>query len=411
MTWQPDRAGAFCWSFRRGTERRNPVRSQGIQRGSLRCKWLRLLVCQGHLTLQECAAIALLDSFNCTISGTAFHKLCRTEVLPRRASETEWIPKLLHTWQKPAEPVFGTLDKGSLFPPQKRRAHAAVRSIRSRALMRRAAKTSSSFTTARRAMPKAVFAAPIVPYGTGDFLDAAQFVVEPGRIQVLSEQSPEPVNFAACWNWWRPLKLRGRGADRVCTSAAHATDPVCRDVGLLSSDARFFRNSWRLQSAKYDVPIPFISDIDPGRQRKAARPVAVGGKRGNAQRKNGKRGHRGGRRSVVGRHRLGCDGRALSQAKKIATAISRLFRQKRKLRSVFDCPVSVAAPIPQGSRLSTPTFVRRWGLCMPNFLTSSDGAHQPIPSRPRPMLHPRHRHRPRQRERIDAGWRCCGKRG
>ncbi|MFO0654206.1 MAG: hypothetical protein U0787_03920 [Polyangia bacterium] len=248
---------------------------------------------KGHLTLQECAAIALLDGFNCTISGTAFHKLCRTEVLPRRASETEWIPKLLHTWQKPAEPVFGTLDKGSLFPPPEEAGACCCpfHSI-SRFDATRCEDIIEFYDRAQSYAKKRVFAAPIVLMGQEMFLDAAQFVVEPGRIQVLSEQSPEPVNFAACWNFGGDPSNYVDVAQTVSVLQP-LTPPILyvetSDCYHLMLD--FFRNSWRLQSTKYDVPIPFISDIDPGAAEEGGKtPWLSAAKRGNAQRKNGKRG-------------------------------------------------------------------------------------------------------------------------
>lgn len=223
---------------------------------------------KGHLTLQECAAIALLDSFNASIAGTAFHKLCTTEVLPPKAQETEWIPKLLAKWRETpmAEPALGTLDKSSLFPPSEESGSACCPFHGyARFDATRCGDIIDYFDRAQRFAQKRVFAAPIVLMGQEIFLDAAQFVVEPGRIHILSEQQLKPVNFAACWNFGGDPSNYVDVAQTVVV-----LHPLVPPILFVETDDcfhlmfDFFRNAWMVKPRQYAVPIPRISDVDPG---------------------------------------------------------------------------------------------------------------------------------------------------
>lgn len=245
-----------------------------------------------HLTLPECAAIALLDSFNATIAGTAFHKLCKSEVLPLRGKEEEWLPQLVSEWQRPQESPLGRLDKGSLFPAaEKPGSSCCPFHSFSRFDATRCEDIIEYFERAQRFAKQRVFAAPIVLMGQEIFLDPTQFVVEPGRIQVLSEQSLAKVNFAACWNFG------GDPSNYVdVAQTVHVLQPLVPPIlyvetaGCYHLMFDFFRNSWRVKSLEYDVPIPYISDVDPGTaEERGKTPWLTAAKRAHV-----KRGQRGG---------------------------------------------------------------------------------------------------------------------
>lgn len=224
---------------------------------------------KGHLTLPECAAIALLDTFNCTLGGAAFHKLCTTQVLPPRAHDEEWIPSFLAQWRDTtaAEPALGTLDKRSLFPPAETASdnccpfHAMTRFDATRC-----GDIVKYFTRVQKQTKEPVFAAPLVLMGQEIFLDAEQFVVEPGRIHILSEARLAPVNFAACWNFGG---YEGNYIDVAET--VEVLQPLVPPILYVETATcyhlmfDFFRNSWTVPPHRYKVPLPRISDVSPGK--------------------------------------------------------------------------------------------------------------------------------------------------
>lgn len=250
---------------------------------------------KGHLSVKECAAIALLDSFNCQIGGTTFHKLCSTEVLPPRVQEEEWLPALLTMWNKtpPAEPALGTFDKRALFPPAEDNRssccpfHSVVYFDATRC-----EDIVEYFERAQAFAKRRVFPAPIFLLGQEVFLDPEQFVVEAGRIQVLSEQTIAPVNFAACWNFGgSPSNYVD--VDRTVAVLQPLVPPILfvetADCYRLMFD--FFRNSWMVKPLEYSVPIPFVSDVDPGEaEERGKTPWLTAAKKANV-----KRGQKGGK--------------------------------------------------------------------------------------------------------------------
>ena len=124
-------------------------------------------------------------------------------------------------------------------------------------------------------------------------LDAEQFVVDSGRIHVLSEQQLTPVNFAACWNFGGDPSNYVDVAQTV-EVLSPLVPPILfvetADCYHLMFD--FFRNAWMVKPLQYEVPIPRISDINPGEaEEKGKTPWLTAAKRGNAQR--GKKGGNG----------------------------------------------------------------------------------------------------------------------
>jgi hypothetical protein len=248
---------------------------------------------KGHLTLQECAAIALLDNFNASIGGSAFHKSCTTEVLPPRTGEAEWIPQFLSKWRNTAmaDSAVGTLDKGNFFPPSET-AGSACCPFHSFARFdaTRCEDIVEYFERAQQFAQRRVFAAPIFVMGQEIFLDAERFVVESGRIHVLSEQQLAPVNFAACWNFG------GDPSNYVdVAQTVEVLQPLVPPI-LYAETADcfhlmfdFFRNAWMVKPQQYEVPIPRISDINPGlAEENGKTPWLSAAKRANVER--GKKG-------------------------------------------------------------------------------------------------------------------------
>ncbi len=250
---------------------------------------------KGHLSPKECAAIALLDSFNCQIGGTPFHKLCKAEVLTPKVREEEWLPALLASWNTTpaAEPALGTLDKRSLFPPSEvvGACCCPFHSI-ARFDATRCGDIVEYFERAQAFAKKRVFPAPIFMLGQEIFVDPEQFVVESGRIHILSEQALAPVNFAACWNFGgSPSNYVD--VDRTVAVLQPLVPPILfvetADCYRLMFD--FFRNSWMVKPLEYPVPIPYISDVDPGEAEESGKtPWLLAAKKANV-----KRGQKGGK--------------------------------------------------------------------------------------------------------------------
>jgi hypothetical protein len=223
---------------------------------------------KGALSIEECAALTLLDYFNCTVDGTAFRKLCTSEVVHGDGDGASWIPDLLRRLGVPdAESPFTTLDKAAFFPPAEQPKHCCPFHALGSPYFD-ASLCGDIIEVYERAQTFArlrILPAPVVMMGQEVFLDPARFVVQPGAIHVLSAEALSPVNFAACWNFG------GSPDNYVDVDAAvgvlHPLVPPIlfretEDCYHLMFD--FFRNSWMVKHRQYDVPVPYIRQVDPG---------------------------------------------------------------------------------------------------------------------------------------------------
>lgn len=213
------------------------------------------------LTLQDCAALALLDHFNCKVGDRPFRKACSATVIEGKRDAT-WIPEFLAS--HPNSPALGPIDKRVLFPeaeaiddvccpfhgyPQfDATRHGEIVDLYQRA---------QTFARAH------LETAPIVLMGQQVTLDPSRFVIEADRIHVTSHQPLAPVNFAACWN--------SGGApdnyldiDTTVDVVQLLVPPILfretADTYRLSFD--FFRNTWMVKSQQARVPIPKIRNLD-----------------------------------------------------------------------------------------------------------------------------------------------------
>ena len=203
------------------------------------------------LPLADCAAITLLDYFNCGVAGTPFRSLVTAEVL-RGVDPDELLAN------QPAPAPFPALDKDVLFPPCERdqcccpghsRPFDPTTSSDVMDLYQRAQK----FARARLAP------APIVMLGQEIYLDATRFVVDGNQLHVLSRDRLTPINFASCWNCrsippnYLDISINTNVVQPlvppILWEATHATHHLMFD---------FFRNGWAVSHKQYDVPVPTI---------------------------------------------------------------------------------------------------------------------------------------------------------
>lgn len=223
---------------------------------------------KGAAPLEACAAVALLDTLNAKVGGKAFRKLCRAEVVKGRPDGEGWIPELLAAHPSPeAEPVFASLDKAALFPEPEARGGSCCpfHSMGAPWDASRCDDILEYYERAQRFARARVEPAPIVVLGQEVFLDRSRFVVRPGSIHVLSDRQLEPVNFAACWNFG------GSPENYVDVEAKlQLLQPLVPPIlwsehgGCWRLRFDFFRNSWMVTDRSYAVPVPVVSDVDPG---------------------------------------------------------------------------------------------------------------------------------------------------
>lgn len=218
---------------------------------------------KGSLSLEECAAITLLDYFNCTIGGEAFRSLTTSEVVHERG--LSWIPSFLQRCEPCSEPALTELDKRALFPepeapgPQCCPFHAFMGFDPSRC-----EEIIDLYARAQSFAKERILPAPVLMLGEEVFLDRDRFVVQNGAIHVLSAGALAPVNFAACWNY-------GGSPDNYVDVAAslEALHPLVPPILFTEREGAYhlmfdlFRNSWMVKSSLETVPVPMIRLLDP----------------------------------------------------------------------------------------------------------------------------------------------------
>lgn len=246
----------------------------------------------GALSLAECAAITLLDYFNCKLGDRPFRALCRTEVV--EAEGTAWIPAFLEG--KRGEPALPVLDKDALFPePEEPDGRCCPFHCWSNFDATRNAEIVDLYARAQSFAKAHILPAPILMLGQDVLLDPDKFVIEGGRIHVLGKQALAPVNFAACWN-------SGGSPENYLDVAAsvgvlHLLVPpilFAETAGCYHLRFDFFRNSWMVKHHQATVPVPMIrtfddrdpEELDEDEQRPwmdAVDPALVAGGRGKKQ--------------------------------------------------------------------------------------------------------------------------------
>ncbi len=217
------------------------------------------------LPLAECAAIALLDYFNCKLGDRSFRALCRTEVVEEEGAA--WIPAFLESQR--GEPALGVLDKDALFPaPEEPDGQCCPFHCWGTFDATRHEEIVDLYARAQSFAKAHILPAPILMLGQDVVLDPEKFVIDGNRIHVLGKQALAPVNFAACWN-------SGGTPENYLDVAAsvgvlHLLVPpilFAETAGCYHLQFDFFRNSWMVKHQQATVPVPMIrtfeGDVDP----------------------------------------------------------------------------------------------------------------------------------------------------
>ena len=231
----------------------------------------------GGLTLAECAAITLLDYFNCKIGNTAFRAQCETEVI--EASDAAWIPAFLTA--RPSEPTVLPFDKTALFPEPERPSHReapvcrSCRSLTAAVDITRLSEVVDHYARAQESAKTQIMPAPVLMLGEDVVLDPDKFVIQGNLIHVLSSQSLAPVNFASCDIVHGGLPFF-QAEDRIDVSAiVGVTDFLVPPILFTESDTSyhlrfdFFRNTWIAQNSEQsEVTAPMIRPLGRRKRRR-----------------------------------------------------------------------------------------------------------------------------------------------
>jgi hypothetical protein len=221
---------------------------------------------KGELSLRDCAALTLLDYFNCSIDGAAFRTQCTSEVVVERG--TAWIDDFLAE-RAPAPSPLGQCSKASLLPAPERPDASVCCPFHAwgRWDATRDPDIVQLLDRAQDFVRSHLLPAPVWMMGTEVFLDPERFVVEGHRIHVLAKEELPPINFAACWNsGGHPINYLDVAAT---VDALHVLVPPIlfteteRGYHLMFD---FFRNTWSAKSRSVRLPIPrirLLQDEDP----------------------------------------------------------------------------------------------------------------------------------------------------
>ncbi|MFW5415675.1 hypothetical protein J0910_03490 [Nocardiopsis sp. CNT-189] len=218
----------------------------------------------GELSLAECAAITLMDYFNCRIGETSFRARCDSEVI--EAEGTDWIPGFLR--ERGGGSAVPPFDKSLLFPePERPVADAEMPCCAFHGMdgmdTTRSEEVIDCYTDEQEEAKAEVMPAPILVLGEEAVLDPDRFVVQGNRIHVLGKQALAPVNFAACQG---PGLEPGDFIDTATTVGA--VDLLVPPILFAESDGcyhlrfDFFRNSWTVAHEQSAVPIPVIRPLE-----------------------------------------------------------------------------------------------------------------------------------------------------
>lgn len=217
------------------------------------------------LSLVECAALTLLDHFNCEVGGVPFRAACTREVVVAPEPGLAWILRLLAAHDAPrAEPLFAALDKEALLPPPEEVDQVCCPFHRQDFEPTRHAEVVDLYERAQAFVRARLLPAPVLMMGEEVFLDPARFVVAGGMIHVLSERALAPVNFAACWNFGgSPGNYLG--VEETVTALQPLVPPILytesADGYHLCFD--FFRNGWTVACERQALPVPRILPLNP----------------------------------------------------------------------------------------------------------------------------------------------------
>ena len=215
---------------------------------------------KGTVSLEECAALALLDVLNCKVAGESFRKQCETEVVELSDSPSELVVKLLGA---PArhEPLFAELATDMLFPDLEEDDDQLCCPFHvtgpSAWRPERCSDVVGFYAGAQLFAQHRIDGAPIKVMGQEIFLDPSKFDIVGDKIHVRANQGLAPVNFAACWNDGS-VEASHVDVETTVDALQMIVPPIpFRDLGdsyHLMFD--FFRNAWMVEHAQQEVPVP-----------------------------------------------------------------------------------------------------------------------------------------------------------
>jgi hypothetical protein len=212
-----------------------------------------------ELPLTHCAAITLLDYFNCIVGEKAFRAQCRSEIVFPDARDASAIPAFLRG--RSSNSPWRELAKDALFPPAEEANGVCCpfHGILDGFDPTRHKEIIDVYKDAQAFAQAHLMPAPILMMGEEIFLDESKLVVEGDKIHILGDRAVAPVNFAACWNWGGgPLDWLGV---ETKLNAVHALVPpiTFRDRdGCWHLSFDFFRNGWMVRQKQVTIPIPKI---------------------------------------------------------------------------------------------------------------------------------------------------------
>ncbi|MFI6742659.1 hypothetical protein ACIBI9_58010 [Nonomuraea sp. NPDC050451] len=214
-----------------------------------------------ELPLAECAALTLLDYFNCKLGDTAFRALCETEVI--ESDDAGWIPEFLAA--RRGGSVMTRVDKSAFFPEPERADNEICCPFHSsgRYDPTRHDEIIDLYTDAQSFAKAHILPAPILMLGEDVALDPDRFVVQDNLIHVLGKGALQPVNFAACWNDESIPEDYVVVAAKVGV-AQFLVPPIIytESAGCYHLKFDFFRNSWMVDHQRATIPIPRITEED-----------------------------------------------------------------------------------------------------------------------------------------------------
>jgi hypothetical protein len=217
---------------------------------------------QGHLSLEECAALTLLDYFNCKLGEQSFRKLCTSEILHGQTASS--IPRWLQG-RGPVESPVVALDKQLLFPPPEEPDERVCCPFHAFEYFdpARCGEIVELYERAQQFAKRRILPAPVLLMGQEIFLDPDKFRVESDKIHVLGGELLQPVNFAACWNYggFPPNYLDVEST----VEALHLLVPpilFAETDGCWHLMFDFFRNGWMVAQRPLFVPVPSIRGYD-----------------------------------------------------------------------------------------------------------------------------------------------------
>ncbi|MBN6052232.1 2OG-Fe(II) oxygenase, partial [Nonomuraea sp. RK-328] len=213
------------------------------------------------LSLAECAAITLLDYFNCRLGDESFRDLCESAVV--EAEDDAWIPAFLKDKGGAGTPAVAPFDKSHLFPESELTDDVCCPFHDMGAFDPTRLDEIVDLNERAQSFAKAhIMPAPILMLGEDVVLDPEKFMIRGNQIHVLGKESLTPVNFAACWNAGGDP---GNYIDVAATvGAEHFLVPPILfsetdDCYHLRFD--FFRNTWMVKHRRATVPVPKISSL------------------------------------------------------------------------------------------------------------------------------------------------------